>query len=207
MTEIKPLDSPEDEPWGTEQSRHTAGSLIPRCMFQVYSTAMAAFKRNPKWLHVYTMLVIGIYYSQFHWKRPSKEVLNRVPVKFGYYRSIPSSRTKPGQCHALIQEVKAAMEECNNRPKPDILCWNEPIVTFGPECDITSFDARAQLTPQFIWSMRQPFRHHYNVRFDRSWMSPPLERPQEVNSSKLVRFEFLSYSCYILADVIYIDWL
>ena len=199
MTEIKPLKSTEDEPWGTQEARDNAGELIPGFMFQVYSTAMAAFKRNPKWMHVYTMLVVGIYYTQFHWKRPSKKVLNRVPIAFGYFSSIPNTRTGLDRHQKLIWDVEAAMEECKNRPMPEILCWNEPIVTFGPGCDITSRNAKAQLTPQFIWSMRQPFRHHYKTRFDRSWMSPPRERPQEVDLCDLVCLSpFLVYVCCYL---------
>lgn len=188
MTEIKPLNSDEQtEPWGTQEARAAAAGAIPSCLFQVYSTAMAAFTRNPKWMEVYVTIMIGIYFTQLHWKRPSKEILRRTPTNFRSLRRIPHRRLLPHEHGSLMSDLEDCVQETKHRVMPDILCWNEPIVHFGDGCDVTSPGAKAQLTPLFLWCMRQPLKHHRKTTFDRCWLSAPRDRPQEVDTEAIVR--------------------
>lgn len=187
IVEIKPLWTRDNLAWGTQAARDEAASRIPSHLFQVYSTAMAAFVRNPKWKHVYVMLVIGIYFTQLHWKRPSDKVLKRTPVNFKAYDAIPHERLEGDKLDNKISNVKAAIEEAENRVMPKIVCWNEPIVSFSDGGDITSDDADVELTRPFLWAMRQPFKHHRGTKFDRCWLSAPRDRPEEINLEAKVR--------------------
>ena len=185
MTEVKPLNSLA-EPWGTQGSRDQAARAIPGCLFQVYSTAMAAFLRNPKWMEVYVTIMIGIYFSQLRWKRPSDTMLKRSPTHFKTLRRIPHTRLLPHEHNSLVSDFKNCLKETENREMPDILCWNEPMVSFGDGCDVTSSEAEAELTRQFLWSVRQPLKRHRKTKYDRCCLSAPRDRPEEVDTKAIV---------------------
>ena len=177
--EMKRLNTEESKPWGTDAAREAAGSKIPSFLFQVYATAMAAFDDNPKWEDVYAMLVIGIYYTQLHWKRPSDGILATPPSEFDEFRSIPSTRFTGEELDALIKRVEKAIEDCEARVEPEILAWNEPIVLFKGNDNVTSLNPKITLNPLFLWSMRQPLKKYRGARFVKCWLSSPSERPQE----------------------------
>ena len=186
MVEIKSLSVNDDEPWGTEAARANAGERIPFHLFQVYLTTMAAFNSNPGWKHIYTDLVIGIYYTQLHWKRPNKEILGRVPVDFNAWKSIPNGRG--GSLKASTDKLKAMLTEFEGRPMPEILCWNEPIVNFGDGGSVLDSYREVTFTKQFLWSMRQPFKHHRGTKFERGWLSATHDRPREVDAKAIVSY-------------------
>ena len=195
MTEIKPLS--DSEPWGTEAARNVARGMIRDCLFQVYSTAMAAFCRNPKWMHVYVTVMIGIYYTQLHWKRPKTAILE--PHHFKAMKAIPHTRVTQEEHENLISRIKASIEETKGRKMPKILCWNEPMVSFGEGCDVTSVEAKVQLTRPFLWSLRQPMKHHRKTTYDTCWMSAPREKPQEIPAGVTVRFKHSSSPSFFIS--------
>ncbi|TBU36371.1 hypothetical protein BD309DRAFT_1024388 [Dichomitus squalens] len=50
----------------------TADDIMLRCVGQLYDQAMAAFKYHETWQqHVYALLIIGSYFSQLVWSRPT----------------------------------------------------------------------------------------------------------------------------------------
>ena len=187
MTEIKPLNSNVNtERWGTQGARDKAALAIPGCLFQVYSTAMAAFLRNPKWMEVYVTIMIGIYFTQLRWNRPSDEMLERRPTEPKTLRRIPHRRLLPHEHGSMVSDLKKCIEETQHREMPDVLCWNEPMVSFGDGCDVTSSGAQAQLTRLFLWSVRQPVKRHRKTTYDRCWLSAPHDRPEEVDAEEIV---------------------
>lgn len=182
-TEIKRLDTKRNEPWGTEEARLEAERAISLHMFQVYQTAMSAFSHHPNWKFVYTMLAIGIYYSQFRWKRPGDDLLKQIPVSCSKLMKGPH---KPGELDILEIRFKKAIKECNARTMPEVLVWNQPIVTFQDNENIASSEAIITFSPSFLWSMRQPLKPHHQIKLTRSWLSGPYKRPEEIDNDSLV---------------------
>ena len=175
------------ELWGKPEAQGKAEAAIPGYLLQVYTTAMTAFIHNPTWEHVYATLAIGIYISQFHWERPSKGKL-RAPIRYNTTKSIPHARQSELEIADALKEVDAAITECENRAMPDVLCWNAPMVAFEGTDNIDSDKPRIVLTPQLLWSMREPLKHFEGVRFQRSWLSAPTKRPYALTRKSIVRF-------------------
>ena len=84
-----------------------AEKAIWPCLFQVYAIAMTALIHNPTWERAYVTLVIGVYYSQFFWKRPEKcEV--KPPLNFNFFATLPYSRLPLSELAILDAHVRYA---------------------------------------------------------------------------------------------------
>ena len=126
FVEVKRLDTDKLEPWGSPQAEAKARVAIHGYLLQVYTAAMAGFIHNPTWEDVYATLAIGIYFTQLHWVRPPDDVLC-TPMK---YRDNSSGSLTGEALDRRIAHLNAAIIECKQRPVPEVLCWNEPVVTF-----------------------------------------------------------------------------
>ena len=193
VTEIKRLDIPEH--WSTEEARRKAGDAIQSHLFQVYKTAMTAFIHNPTWERVYATLVVGVYFTQFYWEREDIPDLC-PPVEFGYFREIPHARLSSSDLILLDDYVKYAIKECESRSMPKILCWNEPMFVFGEPSADDPETPSVVLTPQFLWSMRQPLKRYPSTRYQYSWVSAPQRRPEEIDDEAIVRDFFYIHAQY-----------
>ena len=185
LFEIKPLNVPVA--WDSPEARAEAEKEIPKHIFQVYSEAMAAFIRNPEWKKLYAWLIIGIYYTQFYWKRPEGDI--RPPVYFNYSKDIPHKVYSPKEYQALLDRMDDAIKECEAREMPDIVCWNEAIFTF---LDSKNPHAPAlKLSPQLLWSMRLPLKHR-GTKFQPSWLSAPSKMPSVFEETTASLFHLFS---------------
>ena len=188
--EIKVLDTPED--WSTEEARQKANKAIEPCLFQVYKIAMTALIHNPTWERAYVTLIIGVYFSQFFWKRPEKFEV-KPPLHFDYFANLPHTRLSLSELVVLDAHVRYAIKECESRPMPEILCWNQPMFQFGGENPNRPGTQSIVLSPQLRWSMRQPLQHYGRSRYQFSWLSAPQNRPKEITDAVNVR-GFLVYA-------------
>ena len=173
FTEIKPLNV--DAEWHTQEAKDEAFSHVTRYILQVFKTAMAAFLHHSDWHRVYAMLVVGVYYSQFLWKRPSKGLI-RPPIEFDCLKSFPTTRQTAEEFERLVEHLDAAIDECNGRLLPEVLCFNEPMLTYH-QVEDSSASSEITLTPQFLYSMRLPLKRWLKTNYQFSWLSAPSEKP------------------------------
>ena len=180
FVEVKPLATEVD--WNTPEARKAAEEDIKASLFQLYRQAMSGFFYHPEWTCVYGILVVGVYFSLFRWRRQKgKESEVCPPVEYDF-NSFPATPISSAEHQALVDVLEAAIKECSNRWMPKVLCWNQPMFDFhGEDEQPSSLSSEVTLTEELLWALRQPFKEHKGTKYRYSFFSAPGKKPWRIN--------------------------
>ena len=170
LWEVKPLVGDEHDP--LMESAQAETNIILH-VEQVYEAAMTAFRCYQSWEKVTVLLIIGVFFTQFVWTRPSDtDVLaTSAPPSLGVGNRPNKDKKPDANVDELVKEQLEIRTARYNRRMPQIFFYNACVIKKVAKKGSKELFKRYTLSDNFIDALNLPVQQSKHIVHQPSWFS------------------------------------